>query len=475
MRSLLFMVIAGGAAVAVATPFLKTAIEKRLVVYLERRASGLMSIPVSIEALRLTLIPSGVQINGTRIDGGDHPGPPLSGSIEQLDVQGEPLGLIGLRPGTIDIDVIRPRFRARMAPGADETAGGEASAWNRLTAVMAAIPLAWELSVDGGEFALEGPGQYGVDLRGIAIELQSRRGFAAAGGRIAFSGGDVRGVPGRWEELQGEADVELTREALTINPLTVRAPGLTLTGEGIIEGGSPLSARGGMRIEMQQGVLEGLLPAAAVPRGILSADLEGAWKGGAASLRGAIDLEGLRLWQVTVDNLHGALRLDDALHLDEIRMEVLGGRGNGAIKATLGTTGELSARANVRFDSLDLAKIVELAGWRGPELSGTLSYEGEHAIDGLDPADLSGSGSVHVSGLYRSPRGGELPLSASAVVTTAGTALSLSEGTLQAGSARAGFAGKFSPDGGLSIRLSGASGDLSELLLFVPPPRQPSP
>jgi outer membrane protein assembly factor BamA len=475
MRLLIYLVIAGSVAVAVATPFLKTAIEKRLVVYLERRASGLMSIPVSIEALRLTLIPSGAQLNCMRIDGGDPSGSPLSGSIERLEVRGEPLGLIGLRPGIIDIDVFRPRFRATIAPGLGAATGDETSAWNRLTAGLAAIPFAWEFSVGDGEFAVEGPGRYGVDLRGIEVELRSRRGFAAAGGKFGFSGGDLRGVPGRWEGLQGEADLELTRDALTIDPLTLRAPGLTLTGEGIIEGGSSPSARGAVRIEMQPGVLAGLLPAGADPRGTLSADLKGAWQGGAASLRGPIDLEGLRLWDVTVDKLHGDLRLDDALHLDGIRMELLGGRGNGAIEAGLAASGEWSARAKVSFASIDLARIVELAGWRGPALTGALSYEGEHAIAGLDPAGLSGSGRLQLSGLYRSPRGVDLPLSASAVVATAGTALRLSEGTLQAGSARAGFAGEFTPDGGLSIRLSGATGDLSELLLFVPPPQPSSP
>jgi hypothetical protein len=177
-----------------------------------------------------------------------------------------------------------------IAPGLGAATGDETSAWNRLTAGLAAIPFAWEFSVGDGEFAVEGPGLYGVDLRGIEIDLRSRRGFAAAGGRIEFSGGDLRGVPGRWEGLQGEAELELTRAALTIDPLTLRAPGLTLTGEGIVEGGSPLSARGGMRIEMQQGALAGLLPAAVDPRGTLSAELQGAWQGGVASLSGAIDL-----------------------------------------------------------------------------------------------------------------------------------------------------------------------------------------
>jgi hypothetical protein len=472
-RLLIFLVIAGSVAIAVATPFLKVAIEERLIVYLERHATRLTSIPVSIDALHLSLIPAGVQVEAVQMEDGGSPPPPLGGSVERIEVWGGPLSLLGLRPGIVEVNVSRPRLRATLKSREQEA--GDVSPWEGLTGALAAIPFGWEFSLIDGEIDLEAPGPYGVDLRGIEVGLQSRRTSGAAGGRIGFTRGAVRGAPGRWEGLRGEANVELTENELIIDPLSLLAPGLTLTGEGIVADGSPLSARGRVRIEMRHGVLEDLLPATAVPSGTLRADLEGAWESDAVSLTGAIEMEGLRLWDVTVANLQAALRVDDAIHLDDIRIDLFGGRGSGTIEADLPGSGGPTARANVRFESIDLAKILELAGWRGPELSGTLSYDGRHAIAGLDPAGLSGTGRLQLRGLYRSPRGGELPLSASAGVETAGTTLRLSEGTLQAGAARADFAGEFSPDGGLTLRLSGATGDLSELLLFVPPPPSPPP
>ena len=87
-RLLVFLAIAGSIAIAVATPFLKTAIEKRLLVYLESRASGLTSIPVSIDALHLSLIPVGLQIETVRMDDHGSSPSPLGGSVERIDVWG---------------------------------------------------------------------------------------------------------------------------------------------------------------------------------------------------------------------------------------------------------------------------------------------------------------------------------------------------------------------------------------------------
>lgn len=467
-RLLVVLVIAGCVAIAIATPFLKSAIEERLLVYLERRAQGLTSIPVSIGSLHLSLIPARARVMSVRIDDPDLPSAPLSGSIDHLEVRGSALSLLGLRPGVIDLDVVRPRLRAGLDSGTGKAS--EVSPWDGLTGALAAIPFAWSFSLIDGEVDIEAPGPIGVDLRGIEIGLQSSRGFGAAGGRIGFGQGALRGVPGRWDGLHGEAKFEMTREQLSIDPFSLLAPGLTLTGNGIVMGGSPLSARGAMRVEVHHGVLEDLLPADAKPRGTLRADVEGAWEDDTASLAGAIELEDLRLWNVAVPHLQAGLRLDDALHLDDIRIDFLGGSGTGTIEADLAAPGGPSARATLHAKSIDLAEILALAGWSGPAVSGTLTYDGRHAIDGFDLKGLSGSGKVRSSGLYRSPRGGDLPLAASAEVETAGTTLRFSHGTLQAGSARADFAGEFTPTAGLNLRLSGATGDLSELLLFIPPP-----
>ena len=85
-RLLIYLVIAGSVAIAVATPFLKTAIEERLIVYLERQATSLTSIPVSIDALRISLLPAGVQVEAVRMDDGGSPPPPLGGSVERIDL-----------------------------------------------------------------------------------------------------------------------------------------------------------------------------------------------------------------------------------------------------------------------------------------------------------------------------------------------------------------------------------------------------
>ena len=123
-RLLVFLAIGGSIAIAVATPLLKTAIERRLLVYLESRASGLTSIPVSIDTLHLSLIPVGLQIETVRLgDHGSSPSP-LGGSVERIDVWGGPLSLLGLRSGIVEIDVTRPRLRAVLDSGEDEPGDG---------------------------------------------------------------------------------------------------------------------------------------------------------------------------------------------------------------------------------------------------------------------------------------------------------------------------------------------------------------
>ena len=129
----------------------------------------------------------------------------------------------------------------------------------------------------------------------------------------------------------------------------------------------------------------------------------------------------------------------------------------------------------MRVDGIDAAQILEYAGWGGPPLTGTIHYSGRHSIDSSGLQSLRGSGVIDAVGHVHSPRGGDLPLEVTTDLTSEGETLRLVNGSLRAGSTRAGFSGTVTPGEGIRLKLSGGTGNLSEILpLFAPPKKRPA-
>src|SRR4029077_12236475 len=102
-------------------------------------------------------------------------------------------------------------------------------------------------------------------------------------------------------------------------------------------------------------------------------------------------------------------------------------------------------------------------------LTGTIHYSGKHRVDSTGLKGLRGSGVVDAGGHYRSPRGEELPLDVTLDLSVEGEAARLLNGSLRAGSTRASFSGRWARGEGLVLKMTGGTGNLSEILpLFAP-------
>jgi outer membrane protein assembly factor BamA len=486
LTTLTLTVAAVIAAAALGLPRAKRWGEDRLRRGIEARAAAVLGGSVRIARLRIDLVPPAVRLESIETARRGNRGSEAVGAADEVSVRASVLTLLRATRGPVIVKVKRPRLRIRLAagrpldlaaalgggggPGEPSGPGGAPDA----ATALAAVPAGSSLEMKDGVMEIELGDGPGVRLEGLQLDASPQPGGGLRG-RAAFSAGEYRGPGGKWKGLSGDASFVAAGAELRFEPLSIRADGLSLSGRATLrEAGAPL-LEGALDAAIEMDRMARFFPEGAAPAGQLRASLTGSVRGGGPQARGDLELANLRLWGLSVGTLRSDVVIDDAVHLRGIRAHLLGGEATGSADVSF-SAGRFRAETDLRVDGVDAAQVLEHAAWTGPPLTGTIHYSGRHRVGsgGLD--SLGGSGVLDAVGHYRSPRGEDLPLEITADLATEGGTVRLSNGSLRAGSTRASFSGTVARGEGIRLKLSGGTGNLSEILpLFAPPVKPPRP
>jgi outer membrane protein assembly complex protein YaeT len=439
----------------------------------ERRAGRLLGAPVRIARVRLAWLPLSIRAEDVGTDRTGNRGSEGHLTIESIEMKTGWLSLLRLRRGAARTTVVHPRLKLLLAEGRPFSPGGGAAGTPEL--LLAAIPPGSTLTINGAEMEIASINGPSARLTGLRIEARYDASAGAVHGTLEFTGGALHVPSGDWDPIQGDGAYEATARGLRFDPLSVRGPGFAVAWRGAIpaEPAGGATADGEARIDINLEALARFLPAEAAPRGRVEGRLSGAFRDGRLTAQGDLKAVAIGLWGMAMDSVLCDLEIGGGLRLKGIRAHLLGGEASGAVELAW-TGGIPRGSADLRVDGVDLAQVLEYAGWSGPPLRGTVHYRGRHEIRGTSLEGARGSGVLDAVGHYVSPRGVDLPLEVTSTVEAEGASVRLTGGTLRAGSVRGNFSGTVSRADGFRLRLRGATGDISEILpLFATPGKRP--
>ncbi|MGH9797049.1 MAG: hypothetical protein ACRD5D_02710, partial [Candidatus Polarisedimenticolia bacterium] len=473
--------VAAGILLALAVPLLLAAwllrsggwAESRIRATLQDRATALVGGTIAIGRVRLRLLPLSLTLRDVTLERRGNRGSEAAAGAAAIEARAGLLTMLGVRQGPVSVSVAHPRVRILLAEGRPIAAdGGDGLLPANL---FDWIPPGSRLVVTGASFEIERPATGLLRLEEARLEVAPLPGVPALRGSFEFASGSWEGPAGSFRRLAGGATVRLTREEVRLEALHVRGPGLSGGGRLVLTTGAATGAEGSLRLEADLSELGKLLPPESEPAGRIEVSLDGNWRDGRADARGSLEGVGVRLWGVMFDTLRADLEVGETIRLRAARAHLLGGEASGAI--ALERQGDRHhATFDLSVDGVDIAQVLALAGWQGPKLTGTLHYRGRHELDSSGLASLRGSGVVDAVGHTTTRRGADLPLEVTAALATEGEAATLKDGTIRAGSTRGAFSGVARRGEGLRLRLSGATGDISEILpLFGAPPVKKPP
>lgn len=462
--------------------------EGRLRRVLEERASAFCGAPVRIGRLTLELVPAGIHLESIDVERRGNRGSEATASAGRVTVRASILTFLRARPGPVTVRIERPSVKVLLAegrpfdlssllggasggsggPGASPGAGGlgGSAAW------LAAVPAGSSLAIKDGVADIELVGRSRARLAGLRLDASPGPAGRVAG-RMSFDKGDYQGPGGAWQGLSGDTAFTASPAEVRFDPLAIHADGLDLSGRATLGLDGPPALEGALDGAVQLDRLARFLPEGSAPAGQLRVSLQGSLGRGKTEARGGLEIGNLGLWGISVGTLRSDVLIDETVHLRGLRAHLLGGEATGSADITL-TGGGFEAETELRVDGVDVAQVLEHAAWTGPPLTGTIHYSGRHHIGSGGIASLRGSGVLDAVGQYRSGRGNDLPLEVTAGLVTEGGSLRLTNGSLRAGSTRAGFSGTVAPGEGIRLKLTGGTGNLTEILpLFAPPGRKP--
>ncbi len=502
------------AAAAYGLPRARHWAEGRLRRALEERATALLGGTVRIEGLAIELVPPEIHIKSIEAERHGNRGSEATATAGRVTVRASALTFLRAGRGPLTVTVDRPRLKVLLvegraldltglfgaargpsrppgpggqdgapAPGGPSGPGslpgpggpsGPEGPSRDAPSVLAAIPAGSLLEVREGVMEFEVAGGLRGRLAGFQLDARPGEGGGLLG-HASFSAGEYRGPGGEWKGLGGDAAFAASGAEVRFDPLSIRADGISLSGRAALRQGAAPILQGSLEAAIDIDRMARFFPEGAAPAGQLSASLEGSVGGGSLQARGNLEVENCSLWGVSVGALRSDVLIDENVHLRGIRAHLLGGEATGTADANF-TQGRFQAEADLRIDGVDVAQILEHAGWTGPPLSGTIHYSGRHRIDGGGLDSLRGSGVLDAVGHYRSPRGEDLPLEVTSDLVTEGGTLLLTNGSLRAGSTRAGFSGTVAAGAGIRLKLKGGTGNLAEIVpLFAAPGKRPPP
>jgi len=478
----LTLTVAAAAALAVfGLPRARLWGEARLRRALEKRASALCGAPVRIGHLELEFVPAGIHLDSIQVERRGNRGSEASGSAGRATIRAPIMTFLGATRGPVTVKVERPSIRIVLAEGrpfdlsswfGGETDGaGPPPGGAGPAAALAAVPAGSTLAIQDGIVDIEITGGPRARLTGVRLDAFPGK-AGGIEGRLAFEKGEYEGPGGAWPGLGGDATFAASPAEVRFDPLAIHADGLDLSGRATLRlDGAPV-LDGTLDAGIGLDRLARFLPEGSAPAGQARVSLRGKVGGGQTEAHGDLEISNLGLWGVAVGTLRSDVVIDQGVHLRGIRAQLLGGEATGTADLTL--AGPFAAETEMRIDGVDVAQVLEHAAWTGPPLTGTIHYNGRHHIGAGGIASLRGTGVLDAVGHYRSGRGADLPLEVTAGLVIEGSSLSLTNGSLRAGSTRAGFSGTVAPGEGIRLKLKGGTGDLTEIMpLFAPPARKP--
>jgi outer membrane protein insertion porin family len=456
--------VAGFAAIVLGILFAWDHLEERARRTVEERATKILGGPVSVDRLQISFFPSTVHLEGVRFEKRGNRGSEARGTMETIVVRVGLWTLLGKRPGPVAVDLKGPRVQVMLAEGREFATGGDEQA------LLGAVPAGSSLEAKDAEIELgfiDGP-----RARLTGVSLRGGPGPEGIGlrGHFEFTGGDYHGPGGDWPGLRGDGTFKTGSEGVTLDPISIHAEGFSISGRGVLGAGARADVEGEIAVGAELERWTSLLPANAFPTGHVEARLSGSWRSGVAQAQGDFEATHLKMWGIEAGSLLGEIKIGEGVHLSGIRAHVFGGEATGSVDVAR-KDGRVTATAELRVDGVDAAQVLAYAGWGGPALRGTIHYRGQHQIDSGGIQSLRGSGVIDAVGHFP-PRGGtELPLEVTSNLTTEGETIHLEGGTIRAGSTRGDFSGTVAPGQGVRLRLTGATGNIAEILpLFAPPP-----
>ncbi len=445
--------------------------EERLRRTLETRAAAILGGPVRISRVRVELLPPGVLLESVRAERQGNRGSQASAAVDEVSVHASALTLLGARRGPFDVKMKRPSLALRLAEGRGLSFGLDATPLGARS--LATVPAGSSLEIHDGRLEIDLRGGPALALDGLQLQASPAPG-GAIGGHAEFSSGSYQGPGGTWQGLSGDASFVANGPVVRLETLAVRGEGLSLAGRVTVHGGDAPEIDGAIDLGLDVGKLARLFPEGAAPDGQLKASLSGSLRGGTPAATGSLEVEDFVLWGLSIGTLRSDLAVDKEVHLKGIRAHLLGGEATGTADVRF-EKDRFEAETDMRLDGIDASQVLDYAGWTGPPLTGTIHYSGKNRIDSTGLKSLRGTGVVDAVGHYRSARGGELPLEVTVDLSAEGETVRLLNGSLRAGSTRASFSGRAARDEGIGLKMSGGTGNLSEILPLFAPPKKKAP
>ncbi|HYS78395.1 MAG TPA: hypothetical protein VEO94_06120, partial [Candidatus Dormibacteraeota bacterium] len=438
---------------------------------IERRASALLGGPVHVGRLHVEFYPAAVHLEAVDAGRRGNRGSEATGTADEVSLRAGLLTFLRANHGPFTVKVKRPHLHVYLAAGRPLAAASDGSTGE--AAALAIVPAGSTLEVRDGVFEVELAAGPGVRFEGVLLRAGPQPGGVIAG-HGEFAAGVYKGPGGDWPGLSGAAEFQAKAGEVRLDHLAIHAEGLAVSGSATVATGAPLSVDGAFEAGVEMDKLARFFPDGAAPSGRMKASLAGSLRDGRPQARGNLEVTDLTLWGLTIGTLRSDLLVDEAVHLKGIRAHLLGGEWTGSTDIALAGD-HLQGTCDLRLDGIDAGQVLEFAGWGGPPLTGTIHYSGQHSIDSSGLKSLRGSGVIDAVGQFRSRRGDEIPLEVTTDLSSEGDTVRLVNGSLRAGSTRAGFSGTVTRGEGIRLKMSGGTGNLAEILpLFAPPKKKPA-
>ncbi len=464
-------VVAVAAAAVFGLPRARRWGEERLRRSIETRATALFGGPVRIERLHIELVPPSVHLESVQAEREGNRGSQALVAADEVSVRASVLTFLRARSGPFAVKMKRPRITLHLAEGRSLSAGTGTS--SPTTAPLVAVPAGSKLEIQDGKVEIDLVGGPALKLDGVQVEASPQPGGVVSGNG-QFASGSYEGPGGEWQGLSGDATFVAGDTEVRLDPLAIRGEGLSLSGHVTAHAGDAPVLEGALDVGLDVGKLTRFFPEGAAPHGQLKTSLTGSLRDGTPAATGSLEVDDCFLWGVSIGTLRSDLVVDGGVHFKGIRAHLLGGEATGTTEVRFTKDG-FEATTDLRLDGVDAAQVLEHAGWTGPPLTGTIHYSGTHRIDSTGLKSLRGQGVVDAVGHYRSTRGEDLPLEVTVEVSAEGETVHLLNGALRAGSTRASFSGRAGPGEGIALKMSGGTGNLSEILPLFASPRKKAP
>ncbi len=462
-------VLIAAAAAAVLRPIARTLIAGRAAREFAAGASAGLGAPVAAGGVEVrSLSPIRIVYRDVAMQGPSGSLPIARAEADRLTLSGPLAAFFSWGSHPVEFLIEAPRIGIALDAPRMASGGGAPAASPETADARAGLPPGSTVRARGGHLELSG---LGAILTCDPMSLDAGPGTETpVAGRLACGGGVLTAPFGRFDAVEGQAGFAWSPETLRLDPLLAHTPGVDLSGKASVAlpGGAPIDGEAGVDVDLA--AIAALLPAAMAPSGHATLRLSGRFAPWPGSLTGTFHAAPLRLYGVDAGEAAGRLAWDGRLRVDDLEVALLGGRVRGSGIVTPGADG-LAAEATIAAERLDAARLLAIAAWPGPPITGTVRYAGEHAIGAAGVPTLSGGGRLALDGMVAIPGRAPQPLTVGVGIVTNGATLTMKDGTIATATVTAAFDGRYAPSSGLSLRLRGGSGALGDLLPLFTPPR----